>query len=875
MDEWKRRFNMFATLINDLLSVVLSTLIKFIIKWIIRPILWFSYYIVKATVVFYLYQVGVLLLTILDFVEDMFRMVAGLKQGVFINNLTNFFTGGSYAGTEYDLLFQLITSKEILEIFAGIFTVGVFMILVTTLMAVVKQELNLQKSNNKMMILKTSFRAMIYIILVPVITMFGVYISNSILGLVDTATGGGNTTVSGTVFASACYEAFYDDGDLEVWMTDPYTSAFSNVLSMIQDLFQDDDDKGKVDFSGGGTASGSGSNVIAYRNQILDAYRNIDQHNNSIAGAASGYRVYYNVGIVCKDFNGGKINYIVWYFFCIVLIKTYCSALFGLVERLYKAVLLFLVMPGMIGLMPLDEGQAFGTWRKQFISEVLGIFGTVIGMNLFLFMAPIAASLDIDYTPTNMINQEYYNSIGAGGRYNNLKKILLNRNITLNILAYDGFATLIIQNIFIMVGALMINKMSSTISSILGGGDVLASGAGMQGEFMKSAAGGARFGAAVTMGGLSATRFIAPRLKNMPRAIAGGTNAALGGIKNAATGSWSAIKNFGTGIKEGGFKGGMGVVKGGVKNVVSKVASTNAAQTLGDGIVNGAIFSPAAMKNLYIARNDERKAKADLDKATASGDAAAIEKAQAAYDEKHTALERKKVSTKGAGIVNMEMGLQMGKDALKDLIPGSGIYDKFKKNVDGARNDALGGNSIGSNLKDRIAQMKQDAADKKAEKKYADIYDSFGREGEGIAIDNVVEKLRQTYDEQKQYCDDYTQELEKVFAAQEANKINEADAKARIKAILDAAHAQKLDVTPGAQGKPPTIKPNIHTEEIKRLESLKSTSSKSEFDKQVRALISEWSKRQDKDYSTMVKTVEDGLEEVLNHMQSQNKKKKK
>ncbi|MBQ9791129.1 MAG: hypothetical protein IJW28_00940, partial [Clostridia bacterium] len=742
----------------------------------------------------------------------MFRMMAGLKDGMFINNLTNYFTGAAYGPGDGDLLFQLITSTQILQIFASIFTVGVFMIIVTTLMAVVKQELNMQKANNKLSILKTSFRAMLYMLLVPVITIFGVFLSNSILQLVDIATGGANTTVSGTVFVSACYDAFYE-GEWKVKMTDPYTSAISNVLSRISAMFNGDSDAGRVEGwdDTGGTPAGAGNELADHRQQILDAYRMIDQHDKVIPGVANnGYRVYYNVGIVSEDFNGGKINYVIWYFFGIVLLKTYISAIFGLVERLYKAVLLFLVMPGMIGLMPLDEGQAFGSWRKQFISEVLGVFGMVIGMNLFLFMAPIASSLQINYTPTNLPDAEYYATNGHTTRYESLIKMLFNRNITLNILtdkgidgpgavnmaSATGFATLIIQNIFIMVGALMINKLSSTISIILGGSDVLSSGKGMQGDFMKSAAGGARFGAAVTMGGLSATRFIAPRLKDMPGKFAGGAKAAFGGVKTAATGSWSAIKNFGAGVKDGkavggikgGIKGGWGVIKGGASNTIKKVASTNAAQTLGTSLANGAIFSPAAMKNLYNARKEDLGAKAELDKAIASGDQEAIDKAQAGYDEKHAAYERKKVSTKAAGVVNMEMGLQMGKDALKDLIPGSGLVDKFKKNLEGAKNDELGGNGISSNLKDRIAKMKQDAADKKAEKKYADIYDSFGREGEGVAVENVIEKLRHTHEEQMQYCKDYQDELQKAYqqlmaSEQSKDSAQASDAKARIKAI--------------------------------------------------------------------------------------------
>jgi hypothetical protein len=396
---------------------------------------------------------------------------------------------------------------------------------------------------------------------------------------------------------------------------------------------------------------------------------------------------------------------------------------------------------------------------------------------------------------------------------------------------------------------------------------------------MKSAAGGARFGAAITMGGLSATRFIAPKIG--------------AGLKGAGKGFVAGSKNMGSNIKEYGFFKGIGhSAKDGLNATGGLLKKTGAgikakagegaeflktsAGALGDGIANGAVFSPNALRSLYYARKDakgtdEYKA---LQAAKKGGNADEIKAAQEAFNnsEKGAALRRKQVATKGAGIVNMEMGLEMGKDAIKDLIPGSGLYDKFKKNIDGAKKDELGGNAIGSNLKSRIDQMKQDAADKKAEKKYADIYDAFGREGEGVAVDNVIEKLRNTYSEQEQYCEECNAEIENIIKDQKANKIDETEAKAKMAAILRSANSLNLPVS--EDGGKPKISPRIDTSEIKRLEDLKKVSSKSEFDKQLKSIISDWSKKGDKSYEEMIKTVVGGLEEVTEHMKANNKKKK-
>ena len=97
--------------------------------------------------------------------------------------------------------------------------------------------------------------------------------------------------------------------------------------------------------------------------------------------------------------------------------------------------------------------------------------------------------------------------------------------------------------------------------------------------------------------------------------------------------------------------------------------------------------------------------------------------------------------------------------------------------------------------------------------------------------------------------------------------------KSKMAAILRSANSLNLPVS--EDGGKPKISPRIDTSEINRLEGLKKVSSKSEFDKQLKSIISDWSKRGDKSYEEMIHTVVSGLEEVTEHMKANNQKKKK
>lgn len=97
----------------------------------------------------------------------------------------------------------------------------------------------------------------------------------------------------------------------------------------------------------------------------------------------------FNVGAVWYYYNLWSFNWLLGFGGIILAAVLLFNITFGLMARLLQVIALFLVFPAMVGVMPLDGGSAFGSWRKQYISDILMAFGAIIGMNIFFSILPV------------------------------------------------------------------------------------------------------------------------------------------------------------------------------------------------------------------------------------------------------------------------------------------------------------------------------------------------------------------------------------------------------------------------------------------------------------------------------------------------------
>ena len=119
---------MIQEIIDGLLGWVMNFLLNVIMNFIVKPIFTLAYHLVISIVSYYFYQVAVVFLSVIDLISDLFRMLAGLAPGITFDTLTNAFGTGVASD---DMLIQLVTSQEVLEMFGAMFAVGVFLSLVS------------------------------------------------------------------------------------------------------------------------------------------------------------------------------------------------------------------------------------------------------------------------------------------------------------------------------------------------------------------------------------------------------------------------------------------------------------------------------------------------------------------------------------------------------------------------------------------------------------------------------------------------------------------------------------------------------------------------------------------------------------------------
>ncbi len=458
---------MIAAIIG-LLSGLLLTLIEFVLSLIM--------FVFSGLFL----NIGIFLLDIIDFVQTVFRQLAGLD--------TYYMDGSAQTG---DILFRFISSPGVQSAFYALLAVAIFLLLLFTFIQVFRLEYTTEGAkNSKGELIKSSLKALAMFIIIPVSCFFGIALSNGILKLVDVATSSGSTTtVAGQIFKVAVHDANpIRTGELETKIVGGIASFFSQSSNPLD----------KLTLKGSGSSTTFGNDDMNLGNwtgtgedlamQIDNTFSNPTSVNlkNSVGVGGSnlvmrgGRLSYKNYFAVNYFYNITKINYIMLYVGGWFALSTLVKVSVGLVMRLYTGTLLFIISPPIIAITPLDGGNAMNSWKKSFISTVLGGYGTVVALNLFFQLIPLL--LDLELFPPD-------------------GQTLLN--------ASSSFYNSLMQLIFVLVGCYMIKDMSKLISGLIGADDALEKGEGMTKNVSGALMKGAGIAAGVATGGVMLGKGIA------------------------------------------------------------------------------------------------------------------------------------------------------------------------------------------------------------------------------------------------------------------------------------------------------------------------------------------------------------------------------
>ena len=93
----------------------------------------------------------------------------------------------SLEGKEGDIVIQFIQSDIVQQVFWAMVVLAVVLIFITSFVAVIKTEFDKNGNNNKKKVLSNALRGVVNFLIVPVVSIFGVIVGNSLLKTLDDA----------------------------------------------------------------------------------------------------------------------------------------------------------------------------------------------------------------------------------------------------------------------------------------------------------------------------------------------------------------------------------------------------------------------------------------------------------------------------------------------------------------------------------------------------------------------------------------------------------------------------------------------------------------------------------------------------------------
>ena len=166
----------------DFIMSIVTPIFNLLIKIVVAPIISLVINLISYALGLVFYNVAVFILALIDYVEILFRLLAGLDvDGVQLNL-------GSSPDKGSDLVVQLIRTPEVRDIFLSMVVVGMFLLIITTIFQMIKVEYTTEGAKNaKGPILTKAFKGLCNMVLLPALCVFGVVIGNQILDLLDKA----------------------------------------------------------------------------------------------------------------------------------------------------------------------------------------------------------------------------------------------------------------------------------------------------------------------------------------------------------------------------------------------------------------------------------------------------------------------------------------------------------------------------------------------------------------------------------------------------------------------------------------------------------------------------------------------------------------
>lgn len=442
------------------------------------------------------YQLLTPVYAIMDAIQWIMRKIAGLDTIYKFNDQTN---------VQGDIVMQFMnmiftgSSPVLSNIFWSMIILGVLMLILTTMIAVVRSEYTATdaKSASKGKIIGNSLKALASFAIVPIVCFFGMFLCNVILQALDKVSTGSTSvtqsTINTTYFKSErttsgdeTYNNYTFFGFTVPTTTTPISglvfkaAAYSANRARINDSFYNKMlNNDKISANGAFTQNKGTDSNSAYQNCWLmdEAFANCFQLKSRAYIDRAPFKtehmfpVTLNAGVMIVENSLIAAGYthfdknntaLVWYYYdlwsfdyiialgaLVVVTVLLLYLVFGLIKRIFELTILFLVAAPIASLMPLDGGNALKKWREKFVAKTIGVYGPIVGLNLFFVILALLQSLEL--TGIAIIDK-------------------------------------IVNLLFTIAGLAMVKDFTKMLSEIIGGEDTMGAGADKAKEIGATAA---------------------------------------------------------------------------------------------------------------------------------------------------------------------------------------------------------------------------------------------------------------------------------------------------------------------------------------------------------------------------------------------------
>ena len=391
----------------------------------------------------WLYGLFSIFFLVIDWLQSLFRSLAGL-EGIMINGTE---VNASDSEAKYDIIFYLIQSDVVIDVFVSMLVFMVVMLVLFTAIALIKN-LYQEKSKPPMEIINKAFKALWTVFIVPVTLIVGLMFGNIILQAVDEGTRtGGSSRMSSTLFIASAYDANvlrnYETQD--EWCENCFEliqqtnfleiDGVSSILNNSQYLFSvnlmhvnEDDYDTLATILDDSISTGELKYTKGDNSKANDKVVDFEDR------AGTGLKYCYKLG---------KINYLVLAFGGGTIVGIFIKICWGMIGRIFKCIFDVVLIPVVCAIMPLDDGKAVGSWKSDIIKNVTMAYSTVGILNIYFSILPV-------------VNNIKFTAQWASGILN-------------------SFTLLILQIIGIATASSMIGTVNGWIGG-LGVGDVLGEG---------------------------------------------------------------------------------------------------------------------------------------------------------------------------------------------------------------------------------------------------------------------------------------------------------------------------------------------------------------------------------------------------------------